>query len=136
MTEFVLSSSHLILEFIWPNQPSSYLINALLSLISSLNRLGLSRSALVTNGVTVQIVQDFQSAVAQKVSMDCAWGRDETQLLWDLSFLRKKFSASTQDFIGANDLLTQKLSQLYEQVRCDIFLQRIYQYIFHFSCSR
>ena len=105
-------------EFVWPIQPSSHLINALLSLISSLGRLGLSRSALFTKGITTQITQDFQFAVAEKVSVEnCVWRRGEAQLLWDLTFLRKISSAFAEDSIEVDDPLTRKLLHLRERVR-------------------
>ncbi|KAF8581650.1 hypothetical protein K439DRAFT_1618864 [Ramaria rubella] len=75
-------------EFSWPSQPSSYLVNAFLSLISSLDCLGLPRVALMNKGIIRKVLQEFQLALMAKVSTnDHTWRWDQVQLLWDLTFL-------------------------------------------------
>ncbi|KAF8526448.1 hypothetical protein JB92DRAFT_1113946 [Gautieria morchelliformis] len=113
-------------EFLWPNQPSPQLIKAFLSLMSSLDRLGLSRSALVTKGVTKQVMQDFQTAVAQKVTATTSdWRRDEVQLLWDLTFLRQLSDVPPKGITEAEDAISRKLTHSHERsvVSKDIVLK-------------
>ena len=104
-------------EFTWPSQPSPQLTNALLSLTSSIQRLGLSRAALSSHEVTIKALWGFRDAVGAEISMGShIWGRELAQLLWDLTFLQQLPSARLGERVEAEDPLARALSRLWLQV--------------------
>jgi hypothetical protein len=66
------------------------------------------------------MVQDFQTAVAQTVTAKTFdWQRDEVQLMWDLTFIRRLSDGPPEDITEAEDALVRKrkLSNAHERVR-------------------
>ena len=119
-------SIHLV-DFTWPSQPSYQLSNALFSIISSLDDLGLSRTELIKAGTVDAVLSGFRSAVAEHVLVkEPSWRRADVQLLWDLMLL-----SHLGDTLPAHDL-QQKLEDLERKVK---FLPSIRKTPSHTSCS-
>lgn len=112
-------------------------MNTLFYIISSLDKLGLSRQELISNGTIDSVLKDFRSTVATKLRTEgLTWSREAVQLWWDVILLRRLGAAEVVDPSSAEDQLIIKLSHLPEGVGNKLHRKHYIYCLAPVGCSR
>ena len=91
------TSDELPSDFAFPSQPSASLVEALLAIIASAQRLGVSRIQLSQRKPVQDALESFVNKVSQRITVTGTWSPSQAQILWDLEFLGRFREATGED---------------------------------------